>query len=422
MNKYFLSFVLLAGMFQSCCNTNTIELKNELSIDRTDAQVVLSRQDIKNKLGEIKEGFIPTVMLACGEVLASQTDDIDGDGKWDEFVFVCNIKANQTISLNIELIEKDKLENFTLRTNVRLGVGNKETGFKGVSQAFSPKDFVGIPLKYQSESVAWENDKMAFRNYFDCRNAKDLFGKLKPEMAMDKAGSTGNYHKLADWGMDVLHVGPSLGSGGLALLHKDSLYRLGSTETFEFKLISKGPVRSIFDLNFTGWNVDSKTLQAKERITVWAGKYGFQSDVTVIGLNKEDKLVVGLVTSHLKTKPFKTQSDKFTIVGTHDTQSMIKDNLGLAIMVYTDDFDRIGDAPAVNFDLVSKDFMIQRRTQAVGETHYLTQNIKESSPIRHFIYAAWEKENSKWAKKDNFVNFLKQEALFYSSPLVLKLK
>jgi len=422
MQKFILSLVILAGLFQSCDKTNTIELKNELKTDRTDAQLVLSREEIKSKLGEIKEGFVPTIISSTGEVLASQTDDLDKDGKWDEFVFVCDFKAEQTKTFTIKLIPADKLEKFTIRTNVRLGVGNKEDGFKGVEQAFSPKGFVGIPLAYQSESVGWENDKMAFRNYFDCRNAKDLFGKLKPAMIMDKVGITGNYHKLADWGMDVLHVGPSLGSGGLALLHKDSLYRLGSTEVFEFQLISKGAVRSIFDLKFKGWNVDGKNLDATERITVWAGKYAFQSDVTINGLEDKDELVIGIVTSHLKNKPFSIESADYTAIATHDTQSMIHDYLGLSVMVKKADVLRIADAPEVNFDLVSKDFAKQRATQAVGETHYITSKIENSTPVRHYFYATWEKENSKWAKQENFANFLKQEATEYSSPIQVSIK
>jgi hypothetical protein len=72
--------------------------------------------------------------------------------------------------------------------------------------------------------VNWENDKIGFRNYFDCRNVKDLFGKRMPEMIIDKIHTPelGDYHKLADWGMDVLHCGSSLGSGGIALLKDDS--------------------------------------------------------------------------------------------------------------------------------------------------------------------------------------------------------
>ncbi len=76
----------------------------------------------------------------------------------------------------------------------------------------------GFKIIAQAESVSWENDKIGFRNYFDCRNVKDLFGKLKPDMIIDKIGTpeSPSYHELSDWGMDVLHCGSSLGSGGLA--------------------------------------------------------------------------------------------------------------------------------------------------------------------------------------------------------------
>ena len=109
----------------------------------------------------------------------------------------------------------------------------RKNGKKSTS-ATAPVDLAGFPTIAQGESVTWENDKFGFRVYFDCRNAKDLFGKLKPVMIADKVHTPemGSYHELADWGMDVLHCGSSPGAGGLAMLENDSLFRLGSTERF----------------------------------------------------------------------------------------------------------------------------------------------------------------------------------------------
>ena len=130
----------------------------------------------------------------------------------------------------------------------------------------------------QGESVNWENDKIGFRNYFDCRNVKDLFGKRMPRMIADiiHTPELGDYHTLADWGMDVLHCGSSLGSGGIALLKNDSLFRLGSTEVYEYHKVVEGPVRSVFMLRYEGWDVDGEMLAAVERISIYPGKYWFE--------------------------------------------------------------------------------------------------------------------------------------------------
>lgn len=424
MLRNLLSLVAVGFLFQACTSSlPEINLQNELESARKDAPVVLSREFIQNKIGEIPAGKTPIVLNENAELIPCQVDDLDLDGQWDELSFVIDIEAKASRNISLKFVLNDSLPQFVARTNVRLGVGNKEIGFKGVNQAISPKGFVGIPLSYQAESVGWETDKMAFRNYFDCRNAKDLFGKLSPEMIMDKVGIVGNYHKLADWGMDVLHVGPSLGSGGLALMHKDSLYRLGNTEVFEFQLVSKGPVRSIFNLNYTGWNIDGELIDAQEQITVWAGRYCYQSDVTLKGFNGDKELVVGIVTSKLENNPafrVDAQHSKYTLVGTHGTQSTIGNNLGLAILLPTSEVIRVGDAPEVSFTTKTKDFAALRLNQAVGETHYVTQGIKANVASRHYFYATWETENAKWANQTEFVSFLKQEALQISSPLVVK--
>jgi hypothetical protein len=180
MNKLII-ILLTALSIVSCSKSKTLSVSNPLSIDRSDETIVLKRSDLETKFGVFNEGFAPIVLLN-GLNIPSQVDDMDGDSKWDE------------------------------------------DGFKIIAQG---------------ESVSWENDKMAFRNYFDCRNIKDLFGKLKPGLVLDDVHTAKipNYHVLSDWGMDVLHCGSSLGSGGLAMLEGDSLYRLGSTKSYVYQMV-----------------------------------------------------------------------------------------------------------------------------------------------------------------------------------------
>ena len=422
MIKYSFVVAVMATVLSACSSSTFLELTNEMEQARKDAPVVLTRAEVKKLVGEIPTAKLPVVTDEAGITIASQLDDLDRDGNWDELAFVCDFTANEVKKLKVNFVEVDKAAKFTMRTNVRLGIGNKEDGFKGVDQAVSPKGFVGIPLSYQAESVSWETDKMGFRDYFDCRKAKDLFGKLTPEMIMDKIGTheSGSYHELSDWGMDVLHVGPSLGSGGLAMFHNDSLYRLGSTDKFEFQLITRGPVRSIFELKSSGWHVDGKTLNAVETITVWAGKYWFQSDVLVSGLSDEAELATGIVTSYLKEKkPFSfTANKEFTAVATHDIQSLNKDYLAMGILLATDSKVSTGDAPLLSDEIIKG----SRYNQPVGQTHFVTQKISNNKAATHYFFAAWELENKKWAEQENFEKLMKTQAEEISSPVAVRIK
>ena len=72
----------------------------------------------------------------------------------------------------------------------------------------------------------------------------------------------------------------SFGLGGLALQTQDSLVRLGVTidktvdnvDSTRYTLIAEGPVRSVFDLDFYGWEVPGGKIDVKETVTIWAGK------------------------------------------------------------------------------------------------------------------------------------------------------
>ncbi|QZE14649.1 DUF4861 domain-containing protein [Halosquirtibacter laminarini] len=413
-------FVLV--LFGCSSSKTNIKLENKLDVDREDAPLVMTRAEVEGIIGKASSSEMIPVVYLKEEAIPSQVDDLDKDGAWDELAFLYSFKAKEVVDFSIRYVERSQVPAFKQRTNVRLGVGNKKDGFKGVDHAFSPKGFKGKPLRYQSESVAWENDKMAFRNYFDIRNAKDLFGKLTDKMILDEVGAKGNYHHLNDWGMDVLHVGASLGSGGLALCQNDSLYRLGSTDVFEFTLVSKGPVRSIFDLDYKGWHVENRDLEAKERVTIWAGHYWFKSDVEVVNAEEGSSLAVGIVTSYLKKPTRLENTSSFVIGSTLDKQSENKDCLGMGVMIPKIDFITSGNAPTAKvYPLGSPEFAKNRYRKAVTETFYLTQKLS-AKPSTHYFFAVWEEENAKWANHDEFEAMMKSEASRISNPIVITKK
>lgn len=423
-----LAFIALAGIFFQGCQSNTSQLQvnNPLNVQRMDEPIVISRVELTNKIGEFPEGMVPLVKNSNGEAVPCQVDDIDGDGTWDELAFICNLQPKEQKLLKLVIVSKDSVPEFTKRTNIRLGIGSPKEGFKGVDHAFSPKGFEGKPIKYQAESVSWENDYIAFRDYFDIRNAKDLFGKTTNEMVMDKVGSpeSGDYHQLSSWGMDILHVGPSLGSGGLAMFYQDSLYRLAASDIFEFKVVSRGPIRSIFELNFEGWHVDGEDFTAQERITIWAGKHWFKSDVTISGFQDQREVATGIVTSDFKNKkPFQSKVGKnYTIVGTHDVQSLNDDFLGMGILLNSSQVVRIADAPHQKvIKLGEPGYAASRYIKSVGETHFVTQTINSGIPVSHYFFAVWEKENVKWRKQSQFEELMSQEADKLSAPVVVTL-
>ncbi|MBK6282471.1 MAG: DUF4861 family protein [Draconibacterium sp.] len=245
--------LLISIVLFSCEKEAKVTVTNPMNVDRTDEVLILTKEQLAQKV-TLEEGLLPVFKLEKDKILPGQADDLDGDGNWDEVVFLIDFSANETKEIEVDFIPKDEYPEFDKRTNLRLAIIQEDGTYKEVDNYRALPCNDGFEIIAQAESVSWENDKIAFRNYFDCRNVKDLFGKLKPGMILDKLSSPemGSYHNLNDWGMDVLHCGSSLGSGGLAILKNDSLYRLGSTEVYEYQKIIEGPVRSVFELRYSG--------------------------------------------------------------------------------------------------------------------------------------------------------------------------
>ncbi|HZL12470.1 MAG TPA: DUF4861 domain-containing protein [Prolixibacteraceae bacterium] len=421
-NIIVISAVLLIG-FTSCTKKNSLVLTNPLAVDRPDETIILKRADVEAKVGLVPEGFAPVLKLN-GQNVPSQADDLDADGNWDELAFTIDFKASETITLDLQNVDVAQYPEFEKRTNVRLGIEQPDHSYLEVDEYMAPSCKDSFKIIAQGESVSWENDKMGFRNYFDCRNVKDLFGKLKPGLIIDKIHTPeiSDYHVLSDWGMDILHCGSSTGSGGLAMLEADSLYRLGSTDTYEYRKITEGPVRSVFDLIYTGWNVAGENLSAIERISIYPGKYWFQSDVTVSGFSGEKQLVTGIVTSLLKNEPidFEANSD-YRSIATHDLQSLNNDELGMAVMLKKDEVTKVARTTDIDFYKLGYKTVDEKQfSNVISQTYYVAQKINADAPARHYFFAVWGLENAKWKNADNFMAYISSEADFFSHPIVIK--
>ena len=423
MRRFLIISTTFLMVFSACSKKNSLVLTNPLELERQDETIVLKRAVLEAKVGVVPEGFAPVLKLN-GENVPSQADDLDGDGNWDELAFILNFKASEKIVLNVENVAVSEYPEFEKRTNVRLGIHQPDGSYLEVDEYMAPSCKDSFKIIAQGESVSWENDKMAFRNYFDCRNVKDLFGKLKPGLIIDKIHTPEipNYHVLSDWGMDVLHCGSSTGSGGLAMLEADSLYRLGSTDGYEYKKVIEGPVRSVFDLIYTGWQVADQNLSAVERISIYPGKYWFQSDVTVSGFSGEKQIVTGIVTSLLKNDPIDFEAGSgYRAIATLDKQSLNDDELGMAVMLKADEVTKVARTTDIDFfKLGYKTVEEKQFSQVISTTYYVAQKIQPDVPTRHYFYAVWGLENEKWKNADNFKAYISSEADLLSHPIVIE--
>lgn len=336
-------------------------------------------------------------LLANNKLIPVQFDDLDSDGLWDEMAFIIDFEVDSNIVLSADTV--GDLVDFDPTTHVRLAYSPTFSDtFDVVTEHTRPAGYVAENDKwlYQYEGIGWENDKVAFRHYFDSRNGKDIFGKKTTKLILDTIGlprhtPEGDYHKELWWGMDVLKVGPSLGAGGIGLLQGDSLYRLGQTATAHYTLITEGPVRSIFKITYTGWNVQNIDYTVTETITIWKGNYWYSNQLD-ISPKPEGNLVAGLVTMKTEKTPLRLKRDKWSAVISHDVQSENKDALGMALFVSTENTIGFGDADRTISDVSNTTF------------------IKLTGDNKYYFLAGWEGSDVGFADSAFFVDHVIKEA------------
>lgn len=413
--SFLIAFMMtvIVGQTQSSVS---LHLVNTTNISRLDELITLSRKNVEDALKR-PVSFIN--VAKAKQQLPLQYIDENKDGQWDQVALLCSFGPGQKSVLQVTAATKNTSESLVPKAHVRM---RKKIG----PEAFGPNlSNVTMPVRnpatdfskeklpmYLTEGPAWENDKVAFRLYFDVRNNKDIYGKVTSRMMMDTVGANTkmSYHILSEWGMDVLHVVKSLGAGALALSvpqegGTDTLIRLGGqnvTNTL-FQQIADGPLVGRFSLTYD-WQINNKPLQIKEEISIWGGQYFYDSKVTIVGAPAGAKLITGIADFYENT--FELDKTAKAVVGfSYGKQSENKDKLGLAVLVDQKAF--------------AKSDSINRPNTDVNETYTIAQNISNNHPLYYRFYVGWERTDKRFESLEGFRSFLKEEELEYSMPITI---
>jgi hypothetical protein len=369
---------------------NRIILTNTSSVSLTDKPVSIKRMSFRNIPNAV---VYPLLLSAKGDTIPAQTDDLNGDKKWDELFFVVDLPAKTTQTYLLKWITTDP--GFVKRTSIRFGkrMTAKETVQPALTETVYAND---MPKKmgfqrYQTDGPTWENDKVGFRHYLDGRNAKDVFGKkvayISPEMVgIDSAGAVkDNYHVMEAWGRDVMAVQNSIGIGGVALLKGDSILRLGVTvddsvnnvERTDFKIVTEGPVRSMMDITYNNWKPAIQSYNVDERSSIWPGMYAYHSSVKVSGLNGNEALLIGMVSIFATKPPTEIKlNDKWVALISHDKHSYNKEWwLPLALIVPADAYLGIAEAP---------------KKGKLSNSYFAKLKAVNNKPVGYYAVACWE--------------------------------
>ena len=400
--------------------TAELTLKNTASVDRPEATVSFSRQQLEDKLGALGNNYVQFKTEQAS--LTAQFEDTDADGKWDEALLLCPLKADERQKVLMEVTTTAPVATVEKKAHARMKLKLEDDRFGDDQPQVTmpdqnpPTDFSKHALPpYLTEGPGWENDKVAYRLYFDTRNNKDIYGKRIAGMVLDSVGANpaNSYHHLSNWGMDILKVGSSLGAGALAFSYqkadgKDTLVRLGGNDikAETYQLLEDGPLRASFLMTYP-WQLAGKAVTVTEKISIAAGDYHYTSEIAVKGddLPKDLKVDMGIADFYENTLD-SISTDKAKAVFSYGKQTENHDQVGMAI---------ISTKPA-NARIWSIGEQVTPLSD-ITSTYFMQEPISKDSPVRFQFLAGWELSDSAFTSAEGFKTYLSQELERLTHPI-----
>lgn len=300
-NKVFFLLVavlLIAGSWSAAlAQTIKVEVMNPSGADRKDVPVVIDLHKVlKEKASQVISAEVTTpsfIGRAGGESVPSQLDDLDGDLILDELAFVADIPAHSTATFQISFSSVSPQKSYPPRTAAFMKVWDRKyrypyinsIEYQGRNEPLATYDAI------YGHGAQWESELVGFRVYMDHRQSIDIYGKPTPQLVLDKTNFYSTREDIANGlGCDILFAGPSVGAGSFRGFIDGQPTYVDSVEARGQRVIASGPVRAIVEVWDKNWWYNNKTLQMRQRYTIYAGHRDVQVDIQLAGPSIDDEL------------------------------------------------------------------------------------------------------------------------------------
>jgi Domain of unknown function (DUF4861) len=250
-------------------------------------------------------------------IIASQADDLDGDGSTDEFEFPVDLAPRSQCRVDIYY-------STTL-----------EDSFPWPKRV-SAKHSYG----YNREVVALESELAGYR----------MYGGFFLDFHGRKAGAAGLWNDAAAYvpirrdlgtGRDVLHIGSTLGLGGIFLRRDGKIYQPpANVPTYahksspemvpHYRVLAQGPLRAIAEATLDDWVIDGDVIRLRALYSMDAGETVVRCRVYVIPLKvaKDHEYDIGVGVRDLPAGAVLSDPGELIVTG----QQNVRDGkIGLAI-------------------------------------------------------------------------------------------
>ena len=191
---------------------------------------------------------------STGRDVLVQPMDLTGDHDDDALAFQVDLAANTSAEFKLSLGEK---------------------------RTFRKEDFrvYGRFVRERFDDFVWENDKVAFRVYGEAletwkkepltSSGIDAWVKKTSALVTNDWYLVDDYHKDHGEGGDFYSAGKTRGCGGSGLIGEGRLFT--SKNFRRSRVLSRGPIRLLFELDYDAWDVLGVKVRETKRVTLDAG-------------------------------------------------------------------------------------------------------------------------------------------------------
>jgi len=405
--------LILAVLFLllCCCNKNNKEeielvITNENDFPLSDYIFDIDVQDQLNT-DWINQGDLDIVWDK--KHLPAQVIEIDENLTQRKILVQIDLPADTTLTLQLRkrgeadslVFRKQTLAELCYKTggyfenNVYME-GSKFKSFRSLRVPDECNDH-SFFIKY--EGPGWESDKVGYRLYLDWRNAIDIYGKKVDTIVLPYVGQDGyeSYHEMADWGMDILKVGNSLGIGTLGFWDETNAHRVAKTDSVYCTIKENGNLYSEILIDYYGWKIDSTSVDLHTSLSIKAGSRATNYTIRYDGALRN--LCTGIVKSDSAELIPGPNETGWNYLATWGKQSLAGDMLGMAIVYQNKDY----------LKLVEDE-----------NSHVLVFKPKNNQ-LEYYFLAAWEKEPEGIKTKEDFMNCLDQYTQTLNHPSLIQI-
>lgn len=269
--------------------------------------------------------------------------------------------------------------------------GRKYIGgtFKNVQKLKLAPEHTDHSFDIRYEGPGWESNKIGYRLYLDWRNAIDIFGKKTTAIILPQVGQDGfdSYHEMQDWGSDILKAGKGIGIGSIdRYVNQERLhfYEVDSTVA-TVATVANGPKKAVVKVQYYGWKTAADKIDFTSELTIQPNQRYTQHTI------HPSKAIQGICTGIVKQKNTEvlkkqSQNKKWAYLATYGIQSLVPDQLGMAIFYQTNSVEKEVDA----------------------EFDHLLLFKPTTKEVDFYFLGAWEQEPNGIKSKEAFVTYLEE--------------